>query len=128
MATGLSFPRPEITCSVQNNELILSMPPGYARYIWSNGAQTPDITVTTAGVYQCWIPYGSGMLGSFPFIVEDPADGCGQTSLPENSSADTEDEIIQYTDLCGRIILKPREGCVCIAIYKSGKSKLIIIK
>ncbi len=40
----------------------LQGPPGYANYLWSNGATTQDITVSAPGDYWCQVSYPSGEL------------------------------------------------------------------
>ena len=56
-------------CSGGN--LILSAPSGYSSYLWSNGASTQNITVTTAGSYSVVVKDGNGCqsASSLPVVV-----------------------------------------------------------
>ncbi|HRO38433.1 MAG TPA: gliding motility-associated C-terminal domain-containing protein [Flavobacteriales bacterium] len=52
---------PDVTIC-QGTSATLSGPPGYTNYLWSNGATTQNITVSTAGDYWCQVTYPSGNL------------------------------------------------------------------
>jgi hypothetical protein len=98
--------RPQITCSWQNGTLTLTAPPGYDQYAWSTGENTASIVVTTPGVFQLWAGGANGMVGSAPFLVNDPATTCAASlvSAPE----DRDPAIITgYFDLLGRRLNGP---------------------
>lgn len=44
----------------QGEQVTLFGPPGYTNYLWSNGATTQNITVSTAGSYWCQVSYPTG--------------------------------------------------------------------
>ncbi|MEO7081805.1 MAG: hypothetical protein ABIY71_09770, partial [Flavobacteriales bacterium] len=46
----------------QGQSVTLQGPTGYTDHLWSNGATTQDITVTTGGDYWCQVSYPSGNL------------------------------------------------------------------
>lgn len=56
--------------------LTLSAPAGPYTYLWSNGATTPSINVTTAGTYNVIVSSGPGCSATAPSIVvtENPAE------------------------------------------------------
>ena len=97
--------RPVIACSQNGGIVSLSAPPGLGQYAWSTGATTANIEVQTPGVYQVWVPYGAGMLGSEPFVIEDLSTACPLSSVSE-AAAETR-EIEGYYDLLGRRVAAP---------------------
>jgi len=63
-----TLPRPKIIGNNYKDSIVLTAPSGYQRYLWSTGGTSESITVKKAGVYQVWVNYGIGMLGSKPFF------------------------------------------------------------
>lgn len=57
-------PKPNVTPSdpgfCAGGSVTLTAPSGYTGYIWSNGATTPSITVSTAGTYSVKVTNGDG--------------------------------------------------------------------
>jgi len=118
------FPRPAIACTLATNALKLIAPPGFQSYLWSTGETTQEITVSdTGGVFQVWVNYGFGMLGSHPFFVND-SNNCAPMSINEYNSLKPEGPY-EIFDLLGRKILYPKNRQLYIYRYRNGFTKLI---
>jgi hypothetical protein len=84
------LPRPQITCAVISNQAYLDAGSGYASYLWSNGATTQTIPVTTADTFSVWVPVGvGGFIRSDFFIVSNPNYPCSPAGM-ENEINETE--------------------------------------
>ena len=119
-----SFPRPVISCKLITDSIILSAPTGYQSYMWSSGEASDHITVIdTGGVYQVWVKYGFGMLGSLPFYVNDTNNICIPLSVQEEEIQTLPGAYIIF-DLLGRQILKPENGNIYIYRFENGHSEL----
>lgn len=115
--------RPLISCSQQGDSLVLSAPEGYARYQWSTGESSSTISTTQPGIYQVWVNYGAGMLGSLPFEVNSSSGIC--TIIGVRTPESIEDSTITgYFDLLGRAIPQPPVGTVYLVRFANGKAKL----
>jgi len=113
------LPRPVVTCTLSTDALILSAPQGFQQYKWSTGETTQHITVSdTGGVYQVWVNYGLGMLGSEPFFIND-AYNCEPMTVNEYNVLIPKGDYIIY-DMLGRQILKPQKGQIYIYRYQNG--------
>ena len=123
---SFTLPRPEITCSFDNGTQILTAPAGFNKYVWSTGETTASISVTSPGVYQMWVNYGVGMLGSLPVVISTLGEGCTTVGIPESTTA--EKEIDYIFDLLGRRISKPVDGQLYIIQYNDGSTSKIIWK
>ncbi|HMQ62873.1 MAG TPA: arylsulfotransferase family protein [Flavilitoribacter sp.] len=115
--------RPEISCSQGDGMAVLSAPPGFDRYEWSNGATADMAVITQPGVYQVWVDHGIGMLGSEPFTIDDINNACRLNPATE-PEPDQNREITGYFDLMGRRIAAPRIGEVYVVRYRDGWSGL----
>jgi len=62
-----SLPRPIITLKKNKVSDTLYAPPGFKSYVWSTGETSDHIAIKQSGVYQVWVNYGIGMLGSKPY-------------------------------------------------------------
>lgn len=91
--------RPEITCSVVNNETILTAPSGSTTYRWNTGEDSQTISVNELGTYQVWIDHGIGQIGSIPFEVSDLSNPCGLVST--NEPALSASDLIKSTGING---------------------------
>ncbi|OWY19229.1 hypothetical protein C7N43_22930 [Sphingobacteriales bacterium UPWRP_1] len=68
----LATPIPDITGTATicaGNTSVLDAGTGFAVYLWSNGAASPAISVTTAGTYTVTVTNASGCTGSDSFAV-----------------------------------------------------------
>ena len=117
------FPRPEIACAQGDNSIILSAPASFLSYIWSTGETSQSITVTDTGVYQVWVNYGMGMLGSKPFFIDDINSGCNFAGIKEPETVNLRGDYTIF-DLLGRTIRKPENGHLYIFRYTNGLSEL----
>lgn len=122
-----SLQRPVITCSQNNGVVTLSAPPGYNRYVWSTGEMAPSITLNDTGVYQVWVNYGAGMLGSEPFFVDDLSAVCPLTGAGEPAGPGGQ-KIVGYYDLLGRAIANPEaykhSGTLLLVRFADGSVRL----
>lgn len=119
------FPRPVISCSTGINGIFLAAPAGYTRYIWSTGDTTAAIPVTQTGVYQCWVNYGCGMLGSQPYFVTDLNNVCGQSGISNLTESERKDSF-EFFDITGRQVLPFKNGIyICRDINGNGKLRYI---
>ncbi|MEI6765819.1 MAG: aryl-sulfate sulfotransferase [Bacteroidota bacterium] len=120
------IPRPAVSCSTNLTDVFLSAPGGYQKYVWSTGDTTATIQITQTGVYQVWVNYGCGMVGSLPFFVDDITNVCGAAAIPENPFPAI-NEKYHFFDLLGRQVLPKRDGIYLQQDY-SGKTKLRYIR
>jgi len=118
-----SLPRPEISCTLGTNSINLFAPSGYQSYKWSTGETSDHITVSNTGVYQVWVNYGIGMLGSKPFYINNISTACITVGVQEQQIEPPKGDCIIY-DLLGRIMKKPEIGHVYIYRYANGYSVL----
>lgn len=109
-----NFPeRPIIQCEKIGDSLELSVSGTHNYFIWSTGEVTSTITVNQAGVYQCWVDYGIGMLGSIPISIDNISQ-CATSSLSEiEIYAETNRS---YFDLLGRPVEQPKIGVLYIVM------------
>ena len=117
------FPRPAISCSQGINSITLSAPASYQSYVWSTGDTTQSITVSDTGVYQVWVNYGVGMLGSKPYFVADINSACLLSGIKEHPIVPIKTDYTLY-DLLGRIISKPKPNQVYIYRDSEGHAEL----
>jgi hypothetical protein len=117
------FDRPDIACLQQEGSAVLSAPPGFDRYEWSNGSTSETTVVDQPGVYQVWGSHGIGMIGSEPFIISDINNAC-QVIRTEEPGQEKDRVILGYFDLIGRSISLPRIGKFYLVLYKDGWSEL----
>lgn len=78
--------RPAIHCIQSNGQYFLEAESGHDSYQWSNGSTAQNIPVSTAGTYFVFVPEGQGFVSSEPFVITDPADPCGISSVTEINS------------------------------------------
>jgi len=78
-----TIPRPAVHCEKTGNTWYLVAEPGHGEYLWSTGATSQSIPVTSAGRYQVFVPYGGGggHAGSEIMIVKNLSDPCGEVPL-----------------------------------------------
>lgn len=120
---NVTLPRPEITCVNTANGLGLTIDPA-SSYLWSTGETTQTITVTTPGIYQVWVPYGEGFIGSFPIEVADPNVVC-EIGLDELTHGN---QNFRWTNLMGQDVLEPQAGRLYLKIYESGAIEKVIFQ
>jgi hypothetical protein len=120
------IPRPQVSCSTNFTDVFLSAPSGHQKYVWSTGDTTATIQITQTGVYQVWVNYGCGMVGSRPFFVDDINNVCNAAAVPEND-LQVANEKYQFFDLLGRQVLPDRDG-IYLQRDRSGKAKLRYIR
>lgn len=116
--------RPEISCQKINDQIYLSAPNGYEKYLWSTGEENPTIQVSAKGEYQFWVNYGDGMLGSKPFNIEEINDSCNSTAV-SNPINEKELVPIQIYDITGRKIETLQPGNFYIYRYDGKKSEIV---
>ncbi len=112
-----SLVRPEISCSEAGGQLILTAPAA-ASYEWSTGENTQSIVVSSADSYQVWVPFGEGVVGSAPYIVSDPSNGC---SLALDELVKSANDTWEWFDLTGRRINWPVEGRLYLKVWPDGR-------
>ncbi len=117
------LPRPIISCTSGINSINLFAPAGYQSYIWSTGSTSDHISVSDTGVYQVWVNYGIGMLGSKPFFVNNISTACTTIGIMEQQTLKPASDYIIY-DVLGRTVRKPENGHVYIYRYSNGFSEL----
>ncbi|MBK7935713.1 MAG: aryl-sulfate sulfotransferase [Lewinellaceae bacterium] len=117
--------RPAINCTQNGSTITLSAAPGYDRYEWSTGAESQSITLSLTGVYQVWVNYGAGMIGSEPRLVSSLADACAVSSV-ETPDPGAPPAIDGYFDLLGRKMERPEKGRLYVIRYKNGWSKILL--
>jgi hypothetical protein len=72
--------RPEITCDHSS----LDAEPGYTSYLWSTGATTRVIPITSTGNYFVMIPQANGgYICSEKIIVQNVSDPCNPDAIPD---------------------------------------------
>ena len=118
-----SLPRPVITCTPGVGSVTLSAPSGFQQYVWSTGSFNQTITVTDTGVYQVWVNYGIGMVGSQPFFINDINTACTITGIPEQVNNIPKGKYVIY-DLLGRAVGKQVAGQVYVYRYENGEGEL----
>ncbi len=118
----IHLPRPDIICDASSGNLVLSVPSGYASYLWSNGETTPSIVVSDTGVYQVWVDHGVGMVGSYPVFVDNTS-WCASTDLP-SLELEPEGRLLQIYDLLGRPVVRPFVGQLYVIRYENGFANL----
>ena len=115
-----NFPRPEITCVEVLGGYELSVPSA-SEYLWSTGETTQNITLTAAGTYQVWVPYGMGFIGSYPYTVTDISNPCS-VGIEE---LDLENGTFELFDLMGRKVQTPSSHQLYLKVWSNGKTEKI---
>lgn len=78
----LQLPRPQITCTTIASQVYLDAGSGYASYLWSTGATTQMIPVTTADTFSVWVSIGAGgFIRSDYFVVTNPGNPCAPAAV-----------------------------------------------
>ena len=116
--------RPQINCEPGASFVTLSALNGYDHYEWSTGENTQSIQVNQTGVYQVWVNYGIGMIGSNPVFINNLEAGCDSSGT--QSPPATGHNIIAYFDLLGRKLDQPIKGLPYVVLFDNGQSKLQI--
>jgi hypothetical protein len=117
---------PTITCSDNGGgSATLTAPSGFTSYEWSTGETTQNITVINTGVYQVWLNYGIGMLGSEPLLINDLQNPCGQVKIDDLSISKKDKKIVFVSDLVGRQVTSPKRFQVYLVKYADGSAELI---
>lgn len=119
-----SFLRPEITCELIGSTWQLSTLHPHNLYLWSTNDTTASIAINTPGIYQVWVNYGSGMLGSIPLHVSSINDPCGTLGIEEYELNNSEDYTLY--SLSGQIVQSPSISQMYIKKFVSGKTELFI--
>jgi hypothetical protein len=117
--SNLSLPRPEILCKKINNTWMLSGPDSASVFLWSTGESTKSITITNVDTFQVWVPYGSGYIGSYPFIVTDTNNSCLLDDIEKKTS-------FKLYDLLGRETTAITPNQLYLKVYSSGKIEKIL--
>ncbi|MCB9230680.1 MAG: aryl-sulfate sulfotransferase [Bacteroidia bacterium] len=120
----LNITRPEITCHISSNGLLLVAPNGYSRYEWSTGDTTSSILLSNFGTYQVWVNQGRFMVGSEPFIY-DSQTPCLSISVDDLIDP-TPPEIIGIYDLLGRPVREMLPHQVYLVRYSDFSTRKVI--
>lgn len=122
------FPRPEIHCSEEFGTFYLDAPSGFSNYLWSNGDTTQRIIAQASTEYQVWVNYGTGMLGSLPYLTHDSL-VCQPVSADpflNNSKPKTKPVLLGTYDLLGRRVEAKTSNQVLIERYSDGSSRRVL--
>lgn len=111
-----NWTRPEITCNLENGQWTLGTISAYTEYLWNTGETSSTITIIQPGDYQVWVNFGSGMLGSMRFTVNDITDPCGTAGLEEQTIQAQLGEP-EYFDFLGRKVQTLESGKMYIRSY-----------
>ncbi|MEM1000051.1 MAG: aryl-sulfate sulfotransferase [Bacteroidota bacterium] len=129
-AQCMEFPfvieRPEISCEVQNNQIVLTAQGSHPDYLWSTGDSGPSITLTDTGSYQVFVPLGIGMVGSVPIHITDLSATCPAVSTPEARQPVRRRKLMATYDMLGRPITQRRSGELYIELYDDGSTRKIL--
>lgn len=69
--------RPVISCNTSGGQTYLDAGAGYGSYLWSNGATTQTISVSSTGAYTVWVSKGQGgFISSEKYTITDLANPC----------------------------------------------------
>ncbi|MCX6303759.1 MAG: aryl-sulfate sulfotransferase [Bacteroidetes bacterium] len=74
--------RPAIACQKNGDSYFLVAEPGHTQYLWSTGAATSSIPITSTGEYWVAVPYGKGYIRSEYLAVTDITHPCLPTGVP----------------------------------------------
>ncbi|MCR9171349.1 MAG: arylsulfotransferase family protein [bacterium] len=119
----LALPRPEITCQNNGNGYELTVNAA-GPFQWSTGETTQTIQITNAGVYQVWLPYGEGFIGSLPFEVIDPNIPC--TAGISEHTLDSDN--FRWFNLLGQEVQHLEKGRLYLKVYDSGTTEKVIFE
>jgi hypothetical protein len=124
---NLTLPQPEITCKKINDKWVLSGPDTASVFLWSTGEKTAAIEIIEPDTFQVWVPYGSGYIASYPFIVTDINNPCLLDNVAE--FAIQEKSSFKLYDLLGRVVDKITPNQMFLKVYDSGQiEKIMMIK
>ncbi len=71
-----AFDQPLVDCYKQGDTWYLEAEPGHPEYLWSTGATTSSIPITSSGEYWVSVPHGDGFIRSRYIEVTDPLNPC----------------------------------------------------
>jgi Arylsulfotransferase (ASST) len=118
-----SFNQPEIICTNDGANIVLSAPSGFTEYLWSTGDTTASIIANQSDTFQVWVNYGAGYLGSTPFFYDQLLSNCA-IGIEELANEIEVVQFIGYYDLLGREVEFPIAGQLYIARYSNGKNEI----
>lgn len=119
----LSITRPEITCTNDGINIVLSAPSGFAEYRWSTGETGASIYANQSDTFQVWVNYGAGYLGSIPFYFDQLLSDC-TVGIEEPEGENQLVYIIGYYDLLGREVDYQIPGQLYIVRFSNGKKEM----
>ncbi|MEO8150099.1 MAG: aryl-sulfate sulfotransferase [Bacteroidia bacterium] len=96
-----SFHRPNITCDIQGTSVYLKTTATYASYLWSTGATTATIQITTPGAYHVMVNYGEGFIVSEDFNVTNMSNPCypiPTAAFSANNTTACKNSNVNFTD------------------------------
>jgi|GEM_PF-3546001 len=122
------LPRPEIRCETRSfDSLLLEVSQPSADYLWSTGATSSSIWVTSPGRYQVFVPSGVGVAGSWALEIVDVSAGCPIVGVddPPNSVASRPKSLGKF-DLMGRPTQAERGRWVLERMSDGSVSKVFV--
>ncbi|MEO8146004.1 MAG: aryl-sulfate sulfotransferase [Bacteroidia bacterium] len=100
-----SFHRPLLSCNKQGSNNYIVTSANYSSYLWSTGATTASIQITTPGTYYVDVPYGEGFIRSEDFVVTDiDSLACYEefnADFNANVTSVCKNSIVNFTELSG---------------------------
>lgn len=82
------LPRPHVACTTINSQVYLDAGSGYANYLWSTGATTQMIPVTSTDTFSVWVSIGDGgFIRSEDFIVSSLSNPCGPAGIENQNTS-----------------------------------------
>lgn len=126
MQPDFEIVRPQVSCEMQNNQVILSVDSSYGSYFWSSGESTASITLLDTGTYQVFVPHGIGMVGSVPLRIADLTAACPAVSSPEAVQPVKRRRLLGTWDILGRPVLQREAGKLYIERYDDGSFRKVL--
>jgi hypothetical protein len=116
--------RPQILCSEQNGQAILSVSGTHDSFEWTHGDTLSSIVVGDTGRYQVFVPYGIGKISSPPLYVTDLQNACAALNGPSPIGGIVRPpKLIGQFDLLGNALTQPHAFQVFIERYSDGSCK-----
>jgi len=114
--------RPVVECQKSGDDYYLVAEPGHPSYLWTTGDTSATVLITDTGEYQVFVPYGTGYLGSEPFVITDPVHPCTFLQVTPEENLQEATMRIYPNPAAGRanvVFTLPERGMVSLELYNS---------